>query len=113
MPPPQASEINKNSNINICHQYKELYNPPTPSQPLYMLSNIIRLEENRLYKIPEMMYVGFLTGITLNYLLPKDSEELTTYSVALLNPLPNRLFSRKTIIFAGICAASWVTYFRR
>ena len=60
-----------------------------------------------------MMYAGFLTGITLNYLLPSDSEELTTYSVPLLNPFPNRLFSRKTIIFAGICAASWITYFRR
>ena len=46
-----------------------------------------------LYKIPGMIYSGFLTGFVLELIIPNDEP-----------------YIKKKIVFAGICIATWTYY---
>lgn len=66
---------------------------------------------NIIYKLPVMIYSGFLTGLALEFILPRDYDEPNHFPENVFKR--NGPFSRQNIIFAGICIATWTAYFRR
>jgi hypothetical protein len=49
----------------------------------------------RIQKIPEMIYYGMITGFALEIIVPRTETN-------------DRIFSRKHIIFAGMCFSAWM-----
>lgn len=47
------------------------------------------------YKMPQMIYSGFLTGVILEILIPNNDDRRI----------------KKWIVFAGICIATWTSYY--
>lgn len=57
-----------------------------------------------------MIYSGFLTGLALEFILPRDYDEPDRFPENRRIP---PIFSRQNVIFAGICLATWTAYFRQ
>ena len=66
---------------------------------------------NIIYKLPVMMYSGFLTGMVLEFFLPRDHDDPNQFPGNVFKR--NHTFNRQNIIFAGICIATWTAYFRQ
>jgi hypothetical protein len=56
-----------------------------------------------IYKIPNMVCSGVLTGIMLELLLPREDELFAT---------SGRRLNRRYFIVGGICAATFLSYIR-
>ena len=52
------------------------------------------MSQHIFYKIPNMVYSGLLTGFILEILIPNDETRI-----------------KKQVVFAGICIATWTSYY--
>ena len=57
-----------------------------------------------IYKIPSMVYSGLLAGFMLELLIPNESIYTRKNGFQL---------TRQHLIFGGICAATWISYYQQ